>query len=300
MIYNFFKTFFKKLLVFKQTQEINSFLKQLQLDPLNSELHLKYAILCLKTNVFLSFAEFKTAHFLGLDTEAEQKETAKNTPPLIYLSHNQYFRFKSLADEIHKLKNGIDKFSVLDVGGGSGLLAQFIPEAHYCLADPATNGISGVNLPFKDKSFDIVVACHVLEHIPMENRDFFIDALIAKSKKYVILLNPFEIEELPAQQRLQLFIDITNAGWAKEHLEYTLPKLDLIHAYARKHHLNYYIKENGTLATTMAIEFCQHFANMSGKKSDMEKINSFFNKSLYGQLNSIQSPVAHLIVFDLT
>jgi hypothetical protein len=52
-------------------------------------------------------------------------------------------------------------------------------------------GISGTELPFTEKSFDVAVACHVLEHIPQNERVQFLDQLCTKARKYVLLLNPF-------------------------------------------------------------------------------------------------------------
>jgi 2-polyprenyl-3-methyl-5-hydroxy-6-metoxy-1,4-benzoquinol methylase len=68
---------------------------------------------------------------------------------------------------------------VLDVGGGHGQLASFLPEASYCLAEPSVNGISGADLPFADRSFDYVVSCHVLEQIPE------VQAVISKVERYL-------------------------------------------------------------------------------------------------------------------
>ena len=110
---------------------------------------------------------------------------------------------------------------MLDVGGGEGLLAQFLDEAkfEYCLAEPTVNGISGIALPFAPKSFDIVVSCHVLEHIPIDDRVVFLDNLVNQARKAVVFLNPFEVPKTHVTERLKLLISITGADWAKEHLD---------------------------------------------------------------------------------
>jgi len=94
------------------------------------------------------------------------------------------------------------------------------------------NGISGIDLPFKDKSFDVVVSCHVLEHIPVKDRDVFLDQLCAKAKKSVILHNPFKVDGVDETERLQLHIDIIDAWWAKEHLECSLPSVESIKEFS--------------------------------------------------------------------
>jgi 2-polyprenyl-3-methyl-5-hydroxy-6-metoxy-1,4-benzoquinol methylase len=110
--------------------------------------------------------------------------------PLSNIDHNRYYRMKTLSDHVLNLCPS-SSCTLLDVGGGDGVFALFVPEADYVLADPTTDGISGTELPFTEKSFDVAVACHVLEHIPQNERVQFLDQLCTKARKYVLLLNPF-------------------------------------------------------------------------------------------------------------
>lgn len=47
------------------------------------------------------------------------------------------------------------------------------------------------NLPFKNNSYDVVIACEVLEHIPWENVDKALSELYRTSKKHVIISIPY-------------------------------------------------------------------------------------------------------------
>ncbi len=275
------------------------FLQKLSKDPLNADLHLQYACYAnVKKHPYLAFSELKTAEFLGAgrDNIHQYKSAIQSSlPALDKMNHNQYFRFNSLASEL-KYRCGKDNFSVLDVGGGMGELAAFIPAASYCLAEPSVNGISGTKLPFPDHSFDIVVSCHVLEHIPLEKRDLFLDQLLSKAQYGLILLNPFHINGSHVEERLKLVIEVTDAEWAKEHLACSLPTIADIEYYAKRNNLKCCIKPNGSLATSLAQVFVDYFSSKYLLKSDWEKVNQFFNLKFDNDiLDSDNYPNAYIV-----
>lgn len=221
-------------------------------------------------------------------------------PNLNYMNHNQYYRFTSLADELRE-RSGKTSISILDVGGGQGQLASFLPDSFtYCLAEPSVNGISGTSLPFPDRGFDYVVSCHVLEHIPVDERREFLDQLLFKSRHGVLLLNPFHVEGSHVFERLKLIFEVTGAEWAKEHLDCTLPKIEEIYDYATERGLNFSRKPNGTLTTSMAFVFMDYFFGIGkGHSEEWRKINVFFNQKYADILDSDKYPTAYLIYLGL-
>jgi len=258
------------------------FVNEIAKDPLNESLHLQYAFDALKGGkYYLAYAELKTALCLGTDREQVEKHIPtfiRKLPDLKSLGHNNYRRHRIIASEI-RARGGKSNLSILDVGGGQGRLAAFLPDDYtYCLVEPTVNGISGTNLPFPDHSFDYVVSCHVLEHIPPEKRDLFLDQLLSKAKNGVLLLNPFDVDGTHVEERSKLFIEITGAQWAKEHLDCTLPKLDDIKSYAAKRGLEFYAKPDGTLTTGIAYVFVEYFAGLAEDYESLNKVNSFFNE----------------------
>ena len=218
--------------------------------------------------------------------------------PLTNLDHNVYYRIKSLSDHISSLFSH-QKISILDVGGGSGVLSLFLPGANYCLAEPSVNGISGNNLPFNEKSFDVVVACHVLEHIPKGERNYFLKRICSVAKKYVILLNPFFVKDSFVNERLDLLIEITNASWAKEHKECSLPHLDEIVHFAKKNNIGFKVSPNGSLTTGMAMSFVSYFAQITKRGNELDKINHLYNTYYFDKLSNSQMPMAYLIELNL-
>ncbi|CAK8719688.1 MAG: Methyltransferase domain-containing protein [Candidatus Electronema aureum] len=275
------------------------FVNKISSDPLNSKIHFQYAVYAFgKKHYYLSIAEIKTAEFLDA-TDAEVQRYKKiilsKMPRIDIMNHNQYFRLKSLALELRSRNSG-GKYSVLDVGGGDGRLASFIPEAYYCLAEPNMNGISGIDLPFPDHSFDYVVSCHVLEHIPVTNRIKFIDQLLSKSKNGIILLNPFHVDKSFTEESEKLVMEITGAEWAKEHLECTLPKIEDIKKYANERGLQINIKPNGTSSTTLALVFADYFFSKSYSKSGWENMNMFLNANFNNErIDSEKYPTAYIV-----
>jgi len=294
------KTFVKRLTTIIGYKKLDAgFLHRISREPLNPSLHLQYAVHALKKNqYYLALAEFKTAEYLGANDGEIQKH--RNTilssmPQQGIMNHNQYYRFKSLASEL-KHRSEKENYSVLDVGGGMGRLASFIPEASYCLAEPSVNGISGTNLPFSDHAFDYVVACHVLEHIPIEKRQLFLNQLLSKSKYGLILLNPFHIRGSHVESRLKLVLNVTGAEWAKEHLAYTLPRIGDLEKYAKENKLQISIRPTGTLTTTLSLVFVDYFAEKSSLKSDWKKVNEFFNLTFDNNvLDTDQYPTGYIV-----
>lgn len=275
-----------------------AFMSTLSRDPTNAELHFELAEMSFKSgNTALAYAEAKTAQFLGLQKSHIREfmvEVKAGLPELNSISHNEYFRYSTLANEIKQISK--DKpASILDVGGGIGQLAQFLPEFAYCLAEPAVNGISGLDLPFKENSFDFVVACHVLEHIPKEEREQFLNQLMSRARKGLVLLNPFKVPGTKVTERLELVIEITGAGWAKEHLECELPVLEFIEQYACNRNFELSLKPNGTMSNALVVVFMEHFAMKCGNTGQLAKISSFLNSLPESMYNSTLQPNAYLI-----
>jgi hypothetical protein len=230
------------------------------------------------------------ARALRLRSEAEEAPAR----PLAVLNHNRYFRLKTIADHVRGLYGGGD-LALLDVGGGDGALSVFLPQTRYALAEPATNGISADAFP--PKSFDVVVACHVLEHVSGDGRTAFLESLSSRAKRHVLLLNPFFDPAGHVTERLKLIVEITGAEWARAHLECDLPDLDEVKGFAAERGYDCKVYPNGSLPTTLSFVFLDHFA--AARKEDVEKINTFYNTMLYDRLTCPQSPTAYLVEINL-
>ncbi len=116
-----------------------------------------------------------------------------------YLDSSEYKKYKEIAAGISE-----DVESILDVGCGRGGLINLLfslnkydriigfdwswEALRYVQAVKIQGEIT--NLPFKDKSFDLVICMEVLEHLEDENLERTILEIERISKKYIIITVP--------------------------------------------------------------------------------------------------------------
>ena len=243
-----------------------------------------------------AYSAARSAECLGgatKETEALLAEIQPHLPDLLETSHNRYYRLYSLAKAIRK-RTGQQRQSVLDVGGAEGELARYIPEHDYCLAEPLVNGIAGEALPFAEGSFDWVVSCHVLEHIPVNDRGVFLDSLLKRARKGLILLNPFHVEGTNEVERLQLILDITGAPWAQEHLDCILPRTEELEDYARSRGLTCILTPNATIPVSFATVWVDFFSSKARMGEAWRRINRYMNTSMVDHVDSPTRPTAYV------
>lgn len=279
----------------------NESLREVSAAPLDPKMHLAHAEICLRTGrPLLAHSSARTAIHLGgsgSEYKAMLDRALAACPPLEEMSHNGYYRLYTLANAIREFSGG-KSCSVLDVGGGAGDLSRFIPDYSYCLAEPVSNGIAGEKLPFQKESFDLVVACHVLEHIPKEHRDTFLTSMLDHSRIGVILLNPFHTEGYSDTEGLQLVYDQTKASWAKEHLDCVVPRVEEVTDYAKAKGLRHVVRPNGTRLVSFSVFCMDFFASVHKEHERARKFNRYMNTRMLKHQDNPEMPAAQLIYLE--
>ena len=206
-----------------------------------------------------------------------------------------YRRIKSLASRINE-RFPNDRPKVLDVGGGEGFLSLFLRECDYVLAEPTINGLLVDHFP--DSSFDAVVACHVFEHIPTDQKEEFLNRLCSVARRTVLLLGPMETgTHMP--DATGLIYRITKAQWAQEHMECGIPSVDLVTSFAAEHGIPCRVSPSGNRMSVYWAVFAHHFADCAGKKEELREAEIFANKFLRTDIVNGADPNEFLIEFDL-
>lgn len=216
------------------------------------------------------------------------------------LDHNRFARMRTLAGV---LTDHGPQVRVLDIGGGDGLLALFLPEARYVLAEPGTNGLAAQALPFAAGEFDVVLACHVLEHIPAPERDGFLATLCGLARREVVLLNPFRAAGIAADAPdpwLELVWGLTRAPWAREHLDCGLPAVAEVQRFAAACGHGFRSRPDGMRAVATLHVLLSHYARLAGKAGDLEPINRLLNGLDPATLDSEALPTAQLVRLDVS
>ncbi len=149
---------------------------------------------------------------------------------VLALPFDQYQRYRLVSDLVNEVRLKSERFSVLDVGGRTGLLRAFLPKDAVALVDLEPSDVEGLvlgdgsRLPYKDKSFDIVATFDTLEHVPPARRPDFVAECARVAKRWVFIAGPYQSKEVEEAERiLQRFL---------------VDKLEVEHRYLEEHRHN--------------------------------------------------------------
>lgn len=160
----------------------------------------------------------KTVELIECGTEGvrEARVLEQDTSSIEF---DRFMRLSTVAEHVNKLdlkKNT----TILDVGGFDGAFALFVHDMKMLVVDPQTTGGNGLNIPFPDKHFDVVVSIDALEHLPREKRQQLLQELVRVTRSKLFVNFP-EARSMNAQK---IVLSIISNRFIQEHVEYKLPK----------------------------------------------------------------------------
>jgi hypothetical protein len=173
---------------------------------------------------------------------------SKSDDLLLRLPFDQYGRYRMVQQAVDAIRQalGKDRLSILDVGGyyqeadGTPRLPsqQFLGDQDLTVLDlppcplPGYVQGDGTNMTFADSSFDLVISCDTLEHIPPDLRDRFIGELVRVARYGVVLICPIDdYRTALAEKVLYSYIHAelhARHDQLREHREYGLPQMPLV------------------------------------------------------------------------
>jgi len=129
------------------------------------------------------------------------------------LPFDQYQRYRLVADLVGAVRPKRGKLRVLDVGGRTAVLRDFLPKDQVWLVDVEASQEPGLvlgdgsALPFQDGAFDLVAAFDTLEHVPPAARQAFVAECARVAGRWVVLAGPYQAPEVDeAETLLQRFL----------------------------------------------------------------------------------------------
>jgi hypothetical protein len=179
---------------------------------------------------------------------AIQPSVAESDDALLRLPFDQYGRYRMVREAVEGARAalGRERLSILDVGGyyqeadGTPRLPsqQFLGDQELTVLDlpecdlPGYVQGDGTAMTFGDSSFDLVISCDTLEHIPPDLRDQFVRELARVARYGVLLICPIDDHRTAlAEQVLYAYIQAelhAKHDQLREHREYGLPQLPLV------------------------------------------------------------------------
>ena len=212
---------------------------------------------------------------------------------LLTLQPDQYSRYRIISEFISQIANG-KGLKLLDVGGGNGNLEQFL-DAKYDLTivdenDEEKEGVikgSCQKLPFKDKSFDVVIFSDVFEHVEGDERQQCLNELFRVSRDYVLIGAPFEskkVKEVEASaNQLYNVIFERSHPFLEEHKSCGLPSRENFERYLNEN--GYDFKKVGSESVNdwlfnISLSFFEE-ANLIDE-SKLNELHTEYNRNFFG------------------
>ncbi len=210
-------------------------------------------------------------------------------PELYDLAFDQFsrqYQVKRLVEAVrtkHKLR-------ILDVGGHNGKTREFFPGDEVLVADlydieePGYLKASGLDLPFKDGAYDVVVCFDVFEHILPGDRERFLTEITRVARQCVVVAAPFDTEFVSqAEQELNAYYQRVTGQehrWLREHIDNGLPRQEEIERFLEQHKLAYQTYNSNNILLWSGMQNLIFLADSVRAPERISSLNRYYNEHL--------------------
>src|SRR5690348_16215517 len=186
---------------------------------------------------------------------------------------------------------------VLDVGGNTPLLwdgfrsmiSAVLPDHTFAVTTDLDRGhgieryvqSSVLELPFPDRSFDLVTSCDMLEHLPEETRAAALRELLRVTRDGLYLTFPADSpSNRIAEKMLVDFLDVYAGGsipQLREHDQYGLPDRDRVRAFFETASVPAVAFGHGNTDVWLLLMLTFHWLRVTGGEAFVKELNRRFN-----------------------
>lgn len=208
------------------------------------------------------------------------------------LPFDQYQRYRLVSDLVNEVRKKGEHFTILDVGGRTGLLRAFLPKDEVALVDLEPSDVPGLvlgdgsRLPFKDDAFDVVATFDTLEHVPPPRRAAFVSECARVAKRWVFIAGPYQSKEVEEAERIlqRFLVDKLEVEhrYLEEHRHNGLPSLAETKAGLAKEGAEVASIGHGNLERWLALMSLSMYLDYEPRLRPLAtRIFSFYNENLY-------------------
>ena len=213
-------------------------------------------------------------------------------PDLVSLPFDTYQRYRLVADLVGQLRREDRPLRVLDIGGRTAILRDFLPDAEVHLVDVEPSDAGGLvlgdgsALPFADGTFDAVITCDTLEHVPAELREDFVSEACRVCHSWVVLAGPYRSRKVVESEELLRVFLREKLGIAHryldEHAERGLPDRQATTAVLERSGARVESIGHANLERWLALMCLSMYLDHDPQlRSVAERYYRFYNRSLY-------------------
>lgn len=228
---------------------------------------------------------------------------------VLALPFDQYQRYRLVSDLLRQLRGEGPALRVLDVGGRTAVLREFLDDARIDLVDVEPSASAGLvlgdgsRLPFQDASFDAVCAFDTLEHVPVALREAFVAEVRRVTRGWVILAGPYahpRVEQ--AEALLQKFLERKlgeRHRYLDEHLHHGLPARAAVESQLEKSGARVLSIPHGNLDRWLVLQCLSMYMDYDPALRPIARdFQRFYNAELYAS-DHAEPVYRHVIVAAL-